>query len=141
MLLPGSEEWPETEVEPQWPALHMPEPKPCLAADAQLSGDRAFGRSQGFSPDQIKGAVAAFQEQTLRCYEGHEDAEGDLRLHFVVGCDGIVRSSSLAEDQSNDPDFAACVARVFGHAPFPAHARDTVEFQVPLSFVADTSGD
>jgi len=123
----------------------LPPAKPCLAADAGLGGGGgggpAFGRSQGLDSDQISPAVSAFQEQALRCFEGREGSRGEVLLRLVVGCDGRVRDSVVQSDGTGSPGFAACVADVFRYAAFPAHARDEVEFSVPLHFVPDTSAE
>jgi len=120
-----------------WPALRMPAAKPCLAADTGIGGD-SFGRSLGLDADQISTATRAFQEQTLRCYQGRASAAGEVLVQLVVGCDGRVRSSKITGDNTGTAGFADCVADVMRYASFPAHARDEVEVVVPMQFVADT---
>ncbi len=120
---------------PEWPALTQPAAKRCLAEDAG-TGDGSFGRSQGLDHDQISGAVAAFQTETLRCFDDRPGIAGEVLLDLVVGCDGRVLRSSVDSHSTGDNDFALCVAEVFRYAPFPAHARDEVEFSVPLRFTA-----
>ncbi len=119
---------------PAWPPLQAPPAKRCLDETAGTDGG-SFGRSQGLDSEQIKGAVAAFQRETLRCYEGHPDVAGEVLLDLVVGCDGRVLRSSVDRHDTGSSDFALCVAEVFRYASFPAHARDEVEFAVPLRFV------
>jgi len=120
-----------------WPALRMPAAKSCLAADAGIE-EGSFGRSQGLDADEISAATRAFQEQTLRCYQGRESAAGEVLVQLVVGCDGRVRRSQVTGDDTGTEGFADCVADVMRYASFPAHARDEVEFVVPMQFVADT---
>ena len=128
----------EAQAAAAWPALRRPAAKPCLAEDAGI-GEGAFGRSKGLDHEQISVATRAFQRQTLRCYEGRENAEGQVLLALVVGCDGLVRSSQVQSDGTAAPGFADCVADVMRYAAFPAHARDSIEVVVPMHFVADTS--
>lgn len=123
--------------EPTWPPLRMPAARPCLAADEGIEQE-SFGRSQGLDAEQISAATRAFQEQTLRCYQGREGAEGEVLIRLVVGCDGRVLRSQVAGDDTGMEGFAECVADVMRYAAFPAHARDEVEVVVPLQFVADT---
>jgi len=125
------------EPEPSWQPLSMPAAKPCLADDHGL-GEGSFGRSLGLDAEQVTAAVSAFQQQALRCYEGRESAQGEVLLELSVGCDGRVRESAVKDDSTAVAGFAACVAAVMRHAPFPAHARDEVELLVPMHFVADT---
>ncbi len=110
--------------------LRMPAPKECLDAfaGAEGGGDRAVGRSQGLSGSQVSQAVAAFQEQTLRCSDG---TAGQVSLELDIGCDGRVQAAQVLDDGTG---FGPCVADVMRHAPFPAHARDVVTVQVPLRF-------
>lgn len=115
--------------------LTMPPPKRCLPADAGIE-DGSFGRSVGLEAEQISPAVARFQESTFRCFEGRPDTSGEVLLDLVVGCDGRVIRSSVDSHSTGDGDFAVCVAEVFRYASFPAHARDEVEFSVPLRFTA-----
>lgn len=130
----------EAEPAPSWKPLSMPAAKTCLADDHGL-GEGSFGRSVGLDGEQVRAAVSAFQEQALRCYEGRKSAQGEVLLRLVVGCDGRVRQSSVKADSTAAAGFAACVADVMRHAPFPAHARDEVELLVPMYFVADTSAN
>lgn len=118
----------------QRPPLRRPAPRECLAATTGIDEGASFGRSQGLSPDQISGAVDAFQTQTLRCYDDHPDVAGEVVLRLDVGCDGLVRAARVADDGTGNPPFAACVADVFTYAPFPTHARDVVEVEFPLRF-------
>jgi len=117
----------------------MPDAKSCLAADVGME-EGSFGRSQGLEPEQVSAATRAFQRQTLRCYQGRENAEGEVLIKLVVGCDGLVRSSQVEADDTETQDFAECVADVMRYAAFPAHARDEVELIVPMRFVSDSSG-
>jgi LysM repeat protein len=120
-----------------WPPLRPPSPKECMDAFAGLEdgGDRAFGRSEGLSGAQVKSGVAAFQQQTLRCADGHESIAGQVLLELSIGCDGRVLSASVLDDGTPAEGFAACVAQVMQFASFPAHARDSVTVQVPLAYV------
>ncbi len=118
---------------PSYDPLHMPAAKPCLDPTTGTGGG-SFGRSQGLDHEQINGAVAAFQKQTFRCFEGRPETQGEIVLSIVVGCDGRVLRSAVEENDTGDADFGVCVAEVFRHAPFPAHARDEAEFAVPLRF-------
>ena len=118
----------------------MPPAKTCLDATAGTEGGANFGRSRGLDRDQISPAIERFQPQSLRCYQGREDAAGELELQLVVGCDGRVLRSQVMDDGVGTAGFAACVADVFRYASFPAHARDEVEFTIPLRFVADMGG-
>jgi len=113
-----------------WAPLRMPPPKECVDAFAgtEGGGENAFGRSQGLSGGQVSQAVAAFQEQTLRCSDG---TSGQVQLELDIGCDGRVQQARVLDDGTG---FGGCVADVMRHAPFPAHARDTVTVQVPLRF-------
>jgi LysM repeat protein len=119
-----------------WPALGRPAPKACLDAMTGIGegGDTAFGRSEGLSGAQVSGAVAAFQEQTLRCAEGLSGVSGQVDLELVIGCDGRVREVTVLQDRVGQGAFAACVADVMRYAPFPAHARDEVTVQIPLRY-------
>ena len=117
--------------------MRMPDAKSCLAEDTGIEGD-SFGRSQGLDAEQISAATRAFQEQTLRCYQGRESAAGEVLVQLVVGCDGRVRSSRVTGDNTGAAGFADCVADVMRYVAFPAHARDEVEVVVPMQFVADT---
>ncbi len=123
------------EETPSWPPLKMPAAKTCIAADAGI-GEGSFGRSVGLEPDQVSAAVEGFQKQTLRCFDGREGISGELMLDLVVGCDGRVIRSAVDSHSTGDGDFAVCVAEVFRYAPFPTHARDEVEFSVPLRYTA-----
>ncbi len=118
---------------PSYKPLRMPAPKPCLDPTTGV-GDSSFGRSQGLDHAQINQAVAASQKETFRCFEGRPESQGEATLSLVVGCDGLVLRSAVEEHDTGDNDFAVCVAEVFRHAPFPAHARDEAEFAVPLRF-------
>ncbi len=120
---------------PSYPPLSMPPAKPCLAEDVGI-GDAGFGRSVGLEAEQVSAGVAAFQTQTLRCYGPDTTAAGEVQLALVIGCDGRVRSSSVRDDGTGDPAFAACVADAFRYAGFDAHARDEVEVVVPLRYTA-----
>jgi|GEM_PF-1615212 len=124
------------EPTPQWDSLSRPAPKQCLDAMTGIGegGDNAFGRSEGLSASQVSGAVARFQKQTLRCADGHDDISGQVSLELVIGCDGRVKSVTVLGDGVRSGDFAACVADVMRYAPFPAHARDEVTVQIPLTF-------
>lgn len=126
---------PEPEAGLTFAPLTMPAAKPCLA-DTAVAGE-GMTRSVGLEPHQVKQGVMGFQTQTLRCFEGREGAVGTVLLSLVVGCDGRVVSSSVADDTTGEAGFAACVADVFRYASFPAHARDTVEFEVPLTYRPD----
>ncbi len=120
-----------------WPPLRPPSPKECLDAFAGVEdgGDRAFGRSEGLSGAQVKAGVAAFQQQTLRCADGHDSIAGQVLLELSIGCDGRVLDASVIDDGAPAEGFAACVAQVMQFASFPAHARDSVTVQVPLAYV------
>ena len=118
-----------------WPPLRAPPPKPCLDPFAvQADGDRGIGRSEGLSSTQVKAAVAGFQEETLRCAQGHDLVQGQVGLELAIGCDGVVRSAEVLDDSVPVDGFARCVADVMRYAPFPAHARDEVVVQVPLRY-------
>ena len=132
-------EGPENGAAATWSSLRMPDAKSCLAADVGME-EGSFGRSQGLEPEQVSAATRAFQRQTLRCYQGRENAEGEVLIKLVVGCDGLVRSSQVEADDTETQDFAECVADVMRYAAFPAHARDEVELIVPMRFVSDSSG-
>lgn len=134
--LPRSESQ-EPADEPTWAPLRMPTAKACLAADAGIEGG-SFGRSQGLDSEQVSAATRSFQRQTLRCYQGRENAEGEVLIKLVVGCDGLVRNSQVKGDDTETAGFAECVANVMRYAAFPAHARDEVELVVPMRFVADS---
>lgn len=116
-----------------WPALHRPRAKTCLSADTVAGTGMA--RSVGLEQEQISAAVRKHQQQALRCSEG-SSAAGTVWLDITVGCDGRVLRSSPERDETGNPEFAACVADVFTYAAFPAHARDEVQFTVPLRFTA-----
>ncbi len=118
---------------PSYDPLHMPPAKPCLDPTTGTGGG-SFGRSQGLDHGQINDAVAGFQKETFRCFEGRPETRGEIVLSIVVGCDGRVLRSSVEDNDTGDADFGVCVAEVFRHAPFPAHARDEAEFAVPLRF-------
>jgi len=131
----GAEEPPPTD-EPEAPSyapLGRPPPKACLD-DTTVAG-ASMARSVGLEPDQISAAVRGFQGQTLRCF-GEKDLSGTVWLDLVVGCDGRVRRSALDRHNTGDTEFALCVADAMSYAPFPPHARDEVEFSVPLVFTA-----
>lgn len=120
-----------------WPPLRPPSPKECIDPFAGLDGggDRAFGRSAGLEGWEVKAGVAAFQEQTLRCAEGHDSIAGQILLELSIGCDGRVLRASVLDDGTPADGFASCVAEVMAFASFPAHARDEVVVQVPLAYV------
>lgn len=126
---------PESEPGLTFAPLVMPPAKPCLA-DTAVAGE-GMTRSVGLEPQQVKQGVMGFQKETLRCFEGREAAVGTVLLSLVVGCDGRVVSSTVADDTTGEAGFASCVAEVFRYAAFPAHARDTVEFEVPLTYRPD----
>ena len=126
---------PEPEAGLTFTPLTMPPAKPCLA-DTAVAGE-GMTRSVGLEPHQVKQGVMGFQKETLRCFEGREGAVGTVLLSLVVGCDGRVVSSTVADDSTGEAGFASCVADVFRYASFPAHARDTVEFEVPLTYRPD----
>lgn len=120
--------------------LTLPPARPCLdAAEAGVvDGDEGSGlaveRSAGLTAEAARGAVAAFQPQARRCFRGHEGVYGQLVLEVSVGCDGRVREAAVVDDTVYDAAFAACIADVFRYAPFEAHGRDEVVFQIPLTF-------
>jgi LysM repeat protein len=120
-----------------WPALRRPKGKPCLSDDT-VAGE-GMARSVGLEPDQITAGVRAFQGQTLRCAVG-KDVVGTVWLDLVVGCDGRVTTSAVSQHDTGDDAFAACVADAFGYASFDAHARDAVEFSVPIVFTPPPGG-
>lgn len=136
---PGAEA-PEQFIEEEatsWPPLKPPAPKECLDAFAGADGvgDRAFGRSEGLSGAQVKAGVAAFQQQTLRCADGHDSIAGQLLVELTIGCDGRVMEADVLDDGTPADGFADCVAQVLTFASFPAHARDSVTIQIPLAYV------
>lgn len=125
------------EEEPtSWPPLKPPAPKECLDPFAGVDGggDHAFGRSEGLSGKQVKVGVSAFQQQTLRCADGHDSIAGGMTLELTIGCDGRVLKAEVIDDAIPADGFADCVAQVMTFASFPAHARDEVTVQVPLSY-------
>jgi len=124
--------------EVSWTPLVMPRSKPCLAAETG-TGESGYGRSQGLDPQEVAEAARAFEHETLRCFEGRSQAQGEVLLQLVVGCNGRVRTATIKSDSTGSEGFADCVAHVMRHAPFPVHARDTVELTLPMAFVADTS--
>ena len=121
------------EEAPSWRPLTMPAAKTCLDEMAGLD-EGSFGRSQGLDVEQVRSAVGKFERQTLRCFDGRPQVVGEVMLDLTVGCDGRVRRSSVDSHDTGSNDFALCVAEVFRYASFPAHARDEVEFSVPLRF-------
>ena len=120
-----------------WPALAMPSAKTCAAAAGEGVSDASgfsIGGSVGLDADQIGEGVRGFQRQTLRCSDGRS-ASGTVVLDITVGCDGRVSDIEVASDQTGDSEFADCVARVMGYAPFDAHDMpDGVSFTVPLRY-------
>lgn len=120
--------------------LALPPPKPCLEEAGGGVGQEdegiglAVARSEGLTAGSVRGAVAAFQPQARRCFQGHEGVYGQLVLEISVGCDGRVREARVVDDTVYDAPFAACIADVFRYAPFDAHVRDEVVFQIPLTF-------
>ena len=119
-----------------WAPLTRPAPKPCLDSFTGTGGggEQSFGRSEGLSSQQVSRSIARFQEQTLRCADGHSSARGGLSLELVISCDGRVKSVEVLDDGVQEGAFAACVADVMRYAAFPAHARDEVTVQIPLRY-------
>ena len=134
---PRSKKRPSTTAPPGRAELEMPEEKPCLDGPA-LSGtaDQQMAASEGLSHAQVKAAMNAFLPNVLPCIAEADAAPiQPLRLDFVVGCNGRVKSVYAADRGDWSPDLSQCVTDVLQYAAFPAHALpDGDSFTFPLTY-------
>jgi len=116
--------------------LSLPPARPCLPPPTgEGLADEGSVASGGLSEAQIRGAMAAFVPETLRCASGGAAAEGTLHLQLRVGCDGRVDEVEVVDAGGLPAPMAECIGEVLGFAPFPAHALPEGElFDYPITF-------
>lgn len=127
---------PEPAVEGAAP-LQMPAAKACLAGpeDAEEDGMEAgFAASRGLDGGQVRGALAAFEPNLVRCLRAGDAAAGTAELELTVGCDGRVSQVVLVDDGGLPAPLVSCVRDTLRYVPFPAHDMpDGFTFGYPVT--------
>ena len=90
--------------------------------------------SSGLDRQVLKSALDAVLPHALSC-----GTEGSFRPTFelLIGCDGVMKTVTVIEDDGAEPQVLDCIAQVLRHADFPAHDMPdgmVVPYPVSVSF-------
>jgi hypothetical protein len=110
--------------------LTMPTPEACIAFDAD-PGDEGMVAPGGLDRPVVKAALDKVLSHALSC-----GTEGNYRIVFelVIGCDGVMKTVQVSDDDGADGDVTACIGDVLRHADFPGHDMpDGMSLTYPVS--------
>lgn len=128
------------------PPFARPSPERCLQGpsldqDFPVPGEDPGGEemamqgSQGLDMEQVQTAMGSFLPKLFVCVPSGVKPNGTIDLLIQVGCDGIVKSVSIEDDDGLDPRLVGCVKESLAYVDFPAHDMpDGFEFQYPMVF-------
>lgn len=119
---------------PSASSLKMPKAEACLTVDGSDLGDRGMVAAAGLDHGQVKGALDAVLPHALSC-----GTEGSFRPTFelLIGCNGLMSSVTVSDDDGASPQVLDCIAQVLRHADFPPHDMPdgmVVPYPVSVSF-------
>jgi hypothetical protein len=93
-----------------------------LLAD-QPSRETTQISTQGLSYEEINEAMAKNQKRFASCHEkwskGKANAEQTVRIYFLVGADGIVKSARPTKEDRSDRELSECVLKSIKKVTFP----------------------
>lgn len=118
------------------PAELLPDPAPerCVGFIAAIGDDGEAVAPEGLSYDQVSAALGAVIQAALRCPRPAGRAKLDLTFELVVGCDGLVSSVQVTDDDGAPEEYLGCVSAVIQKADFPAHdMEDGMPVTYPVS--------
>lgn len=110
----------------------MPTPEPCVELVDDL-GEEGMVASAGLDRTQVKAALDPVLQRALSCPSG-DATEVRIVYEITVGCDGLVDTVRVEDDDFAPPEFVDCVADTLRYADFPAHDMpDGMTFQYPVT--------
>jgi hypothetical protein len=131
------------------PVLLLAAPRTAMLADLEaqvVKLDRVpsepvtFGITDHLRPQEIQGVIrAAYFPQARDCYKGllarDADAQGKIKLHFVIDLDGSISRFELKpEGTLDDEAFLGCMNEAAATLAFPASSDDTtVDYPIVLT--------
>lgn len=104
------------------------------APEAARPADASAGPA--LSNDAIREVIRAHSPEVQRCYQRalarDPNRRGRVLVAFVIGTDGHVLRSSVAESTLGDADAESCIAGVVSGLAFPRPSRGIVEARYPF---------
>mgnify|MGYP006928159566 CR=1 FL=1 len=110
--------------------LSMPEPEACVPFDAD-PGDEGMVAPGGLERPVVKAALDRVLSHALGC-----GTEGEYRIVYelVIGCDGLMKTVQVSDDDGATDEVTACIGEVLRHADFPGHDMpDGMSLTYPVS--------
>lgn len=114
-----------------------PKPEPCVPFAPEL-GDEGMAAPEGLDRATVKAGLDAVLPLVQGC--PFLDGPGRKRVVFelVIGCDGLVRSAEVSDDDGASPEAIACARDALRLADFPAHdMADGMPVTYPLTIEID----
>ena len=118
------------------PADQLPDPAPerCIGFIPAMDDDNGMASPEGLTYDQVSAALGGVIQTALRCPRPPATPKLDLTFELVVGCDGIISSITVADDDGAPQGYLDCVSAVVQKADFPAHdMEDGMPVTYPVS--------
>ncbi|MEL6344034.1 MAG: hypothetical protein AAFV53_13020 [Myxococcota bacterium] len=109
------------QAEPVEPAERLPKPEPerCLGFIAMPGDEDA--RPDGLTYEQIAPVLDAVLPTALHCPRPTGRTQLALTFALVIGCDGLISSIAVVDDDRAPEAYLQCVSSVIQRADFPAH--------------------
>ena len=92
--------------------------------------------AEGLSYPQVSAALNGVIQTALYCGQPTGFSELHLTFDLVVGCDGVVQSLDVIDDDGAPASYVACVSAVIAKADFPAHDMAN---GMPLTYPVDVA--
>lgn len=120
------------------PADQLPVPRPerCIPFDPELLGDKEIAAPAGLDYTQVRSALRDVLPTALHCGQPEGFDAIQLTFELVVGCDGVVATIELTDDDGVPPAYGTCVGDVISRADFPAH---DMENGMPITYPVNVS--
>ncbi len=108
---------------------------PSFADLADEDSEPAMAASMGLGLDQVQGSMNSFLPKLFICVPSGYEPNGTIDLAITVGCDGVVKTVEVEDDDGLDDRLVGCVQDALGFVDFPAHDMpDGFLFQYPMVF-------